>query len=214
MASFLLHGRIAQSVTCHAAARVRAVHGLYKLSTIVKRCAVTSSRIRSADRRAVQLSCRLFSGESVDNDDTANAVDYYKLDPTDDSISYGDFSLMASQSETGRQFTLVSELENNGTVTCGESVWIRGRVSNVRMKGNAMFIIIRSGSFHTVQACHFKDKSDADNSKKMMLYAASLPLESIVDIMGIVQAADVRSCSVSSREIHIKKVAISTLRYH
>ena len=207
MASFLLYGRIAQSVTCQAAAKVRAVHGLCKLSTIVKRCAVTSSRIRSADRRAVQLSCRFLSGESVDNDDTANVVDYYKLDPTDDSISYGDFSLMASQSETGRQFTLVSELENNGTVTCGESVWIRGRVSSVRMKGNAMFIIIRSGSFHTVQACHFTDKSDAVNSKKMMLYAASLPLESIVDIMGIVQAADVRSCSVSTREIHIKKVA-------
>ena len=213
MASFLLYGKVAQSVARQAAPKVRALHGLRILSGVLNPCTASSSKTCSSDRRAVRKGCRFFSAENVVNSDVADTVDYYKLDPTDNSIAYGDFSLMASQSETGRKFTSVAELDNDEVVTCGKCVWIRGRVSSVRMKGNAMFLVIRSGSFHTVQACHFKDKSDAINSKKMMQYAASLPLESIVDIMGIVEAADVKSCSMSTRELHIRKVVMFTLCY-
>ena len=55
-----------------------------------------------------------------------------------------------------------------------------------------LILVLRSNAFHTMQSCHFKDKTDPDNSKKMMKYSAAFLLESIVDIMGVVAAADVR----------------------
>jgi lysyl-tRNA synthetase class II len=133
-------------------------------------------------------------------------IDYYSIDSADQAVGFGDFSLIASQGETGRQFVDFEKLGVEGGAKDGGIVWIRGRVSSVRAKGNACFMVLRSGSFNTVQACHFKDKENPDESKKMIKYAGSLPLESIVDIMGIVVAADVKSCSVSNVEIQIKRI--------
>ena len=138
--------------------------------------------------------------------EVAREIDYYKLDPLDQSIAFGDFSLIASQAETGRDFVDVEKFGSEDGPKDGDVVWIRGRVSSVRAKGGAVFVVLRSGSFYTLQVCHFKDKNDPDESKKMIKYAAALPCESIVDIMGTVTLADVKSCSVSNMEIHIKKV--------
>lgn len=65
---------------------------------------------------------------------------------------------------------------------------------------------MRSGSFYTTQACHFKDKDFPEESKGLIKYAAGLALESIVDVMGVVASADVKSCSQSNVEIQIKKL--------
>lgn len=138
--------------------------------------------------------------------DLADGVDYYALNSADQSVGFGDFSLMASQSEQGRKYVDVETLGKEGGPKDGDVVWIRGRVSSVRAKGNACFMVVRSGVFNTVQACHFKDKENPDESKKMIKYAGGLALESIVDIMGVVVAADVKSCSVSNVELQIKRI--------
>ena len=156
--------------------------------------------------RAVADNIRHFSTDAGSPGDVHDGVDYYSLDPLDGGISFGDFNLIASQSETGRQFVDMEKFSGTDGPKIGDIVWIRGRVSGVRAKGNAVFIVLRSGSFHTIQACHFKDKADPEESKKLMKYTSALPLESIVDIMGVVTEADVKSCSVTNRELHIKKV--------
>jgi lysyl-tRNA synthetase class II len=138
--------------------------------------------------------------------DAAGGVDYYAIDSSDQNIGFGDFSIIASQGETGRNFVPIESLGKEGGPKDGDVVWIRGRVSSVRAKGNACFMVLRSGSFNTVQACHFKDKENPDESKKMIKYVGSLTLESIVDIMGVVVAADVKSCSVSNVELQIKRI--------
>jgi lysyl-tRNA synthetase class II len=152
--------------------------------------------------------CRLASTDADAGDSGTASADYYQLDPSSTKITFGDFSLMASQGETGRQFADVGRIGQTGGAGIGDVVWIRGRVSSVRAKGNALFLVIRTGTFHTVQACHFKDKSDPEESKKMMKYASNLSLESIVDIMGTIAAADVKSCSLSTVELHIQKVSL------
>lgn len=150
---------------------------------------------------------RHLSTTTADSDPVVlKSADYYGLDPSDNGIAFGDYSLMASQTETGRQFVDVKMIGQEGGAKAGDVVWIRGRVSGVRAKGNALFVVIRSGSFHTIQTCHFKDKLDPENSKRMMKYASAIPFESIVDIMGIISSADVKSCTVSTMEIHIQKV--------
>lgn len=176
----------------------------FATATVDNRLVISRIPINS---NPANLSSQRFSSTSSDTGDSgAASADYYQLDPSNSKISFGDFSLMASQGETGRQFTDVGRIGQTGGAGIGDIVWIRGRVSSVRAKGNALFLVIRTGSFHTVQACHFKDKSDPEESKKMMKYASNLPLESIVDIMGTVASADVKSCSLSTVELHIQKV--------
>lgn len=50
--------------------------------------------------------------------------------------------------------------------TSGLQVWIRGRVHQVRGKGGSAFLVVRQDTVSTVQAVHFKDKANAEDSKK------------------------------------------------
>jgi aspartyl-tRNA synthetase len=124
----------------------------------------------------------------------------------DNKLQFGDYRVIASQSQTHRQFVDAKTLGCDDGPKVGELVWLRGRVASVRGKGNACFIVIRSDTFYTVQACHFKDKETPDDSKSLIKYATSLPCESIVDILGVVSAADVKSCTQSKVELQIKKI--------
>ena len=138
--------------------------------------------------------------------DPAVRADYYASSLSAAGIGYGDFDLMASQGETGRVFAPVEALGTAAGPQVGETVWVRGRVASVRAKGNACFMVLRSKSFYTVQACHFKDADNPEESKKLIKFAGGLPLESIVDIQGEVVAADVKSCTQATVELKIQKV--------
>ena len=132
-------------------------------------------------------------------------VNYYSA-VTGEGIGYGDYDIIASQSETGREFVSIDTLGTETGPKVGDKVWIRGRVASVRAKGNACFMVLRAKSFYTIQTCHFKDAENAEESKKLIKYVGNLSLESIVDVMGEVVAAEVKSCSQSNVEISIKKV--------
>lgn len=189
-----------------AVVRLRAPCSFKTLVSVVIRNRLVVERFHAYScARNISLR-RLASTDADSGDSGAASADYYQLDSSNTNIAFGDFSLMASQSETGRKFAEVERIGQTVGAGIGDIVWIRGRVTSVRAKGNALFLVIRTGSCHTVQACHFKDKSDPEESKKMMKYASNLPLESIVDIMGTVAAADVKSCSLSTVELHIQKV--------
>lgn len=45
-------------------------------------------------------------------------------------------------------------------------VWIRGRVHQVRGKGGSAFLVVRQDTASTVQAVHFKDKENVEDSKR------------------------------------------------
>ena len=68
---------------------------------------------------------------------------------------YGDLTRVMSRSRTGRQFSFVKDLPKK---TAGDKVWLRGRLQSIRVKGGSCFLVLRQDSFHTVQACYFKDK--------------------------------------------------------
>jgi len=133
---------------------------------------------------------------------------YFEVDETDGEIEFGDYVTMQSDARIGRTFVEASTLGKPDGPKEGETVWLRGRVSSVRAKGNACFIVVRCGSFYTVQAVHFKNSDTADVSKGLIKYAGALALESIVDIQGVVVGADVKSCSQSNVELQIKKLMV------
>ena len=95
------------------------------------------------------------------------SVDYYTV-PDDTEIAFGDFRQIASQGRTGRVFADAKTLGLPGGAQAGAVVWLRGRVSSMRAKGNACFAILRCDALYTVQVCHFKDAAQADQSKGLI----------------------------------------------
>jgi aspartyl-tRNA synthetase len=133
-------------------------------------------------------------------------VDFLSIQNNDQHIQFGDYGLIASQSPVERVYAETKLIGKPGGPAAGETVWIRGRIASVRAKGNACFLVIRAGSFYTIQACHFKDKAETEQSKALLKFVAGLTLESIVDIQGVVATADVKSCSQKNVEIQIRKI--------
>ena len=115
----------------------------------------------------------------------------------------GDFTTVMSRSRTGRNFVNVKDLPS---MEPGTKVWLRGRLSSIRVKGGSCFLVLRQDSFDTVQALFFKDKEDPEGSKQMLKYLKTLTVESVVDIEGTLTEADVKSCSVQNLELNIERI--------
>ena len=148
----------------------------------------------------------LLSTSNTDVLSSKKEVDFFKVDETDNMIEFGEYSTIASQDQTKRKYISVKTIGTNNLVKPGELVWIRGRVASVRAKGNACFLVLRSDCFYTIQACHFKDKNQPDISKQLIKFTGNISTESIVDIIGVVSTAEVKSCTQNDVEIQIKKI--------
>ncbi|CAM9298818.1 unnamed protein product [Discosporangium mesarthrocarpum] len=117
----------------------------------------------------------------------------------------GDYAVLMSSAETGRVFTSVDQLGVEGGPGAGDEVWVRARVHQLRAKGGSAFLVLREHGVATVQALHFKDKENLEESKKLIKYLASLPLETVVDVQGILAEAAVKSCTQNNVEIQISR---------
>mmetsp|Transcript_3252 Transcript_3252/g.6817 ORF Transcript_3252/g.6817 Transcript_3252/m.6817 type:complete len:638 (+) Transcript_3252:111-2024(+) len=139
-------------------------------------------------------------------------VTYLSLSEQDSYEAMGDMSTVMSRSRSGRQFVNVADISGDDSAAAtkkhgpGEKVWLRGRVSSIRVKGGSCFLVLRQNSFDTIQACFFKDKENPDFSAKMIKYLKSLTTESVVDMEGIISPADVRSCSIQNAELAITRI--------
>lgn len=126
-----------------------------------------------------------------------------------DEISFGRYASISSLNEVCRPYTDIKTLGlPSSSISEDDSVWIRGRVAAVRQKGKSCFLVIRSDSFYTVQACHFLDSTDPNSSKNFLAFIGSINLESIVDIQGTLAPARVKSCTQDNVEIQMKKMFV------
>lgn len=155
---------------------------------------------RAVQFRQFHAGCTIREGAPI--------VDFTAVQSNPKGIQFGDYGLIASQSPIQRTYVEVKDIGSPTGPRVGDTVWLRGRIANIRAKGNACFLVIRAGSFYTIQACHFKDKESAADSKALLKYATDLTQESIVDIQGTVASADVKSCSQKNVEIHIRKLFV------
>ena len=153
-----------------------------------------------AEKEAKKLTERLAKEEA----DRIHNVTYLSFAEQDTYEPYGDMTRIMSRSRTGRNFVRVQDLEDQHKP--GDNVWLRGRLHSIRVKGGSCFLVIRQDSFHTVQACFFKDKERPDYSQKMIQYLKTLTLESMIDLEGNLSEADVKSCSVQTVELKMKRI--------
>ena len=133
-------------------------------------------------------------------------VNYLSVQDQDTYEPFGDLTRVMSRSRTGRDFVNVKDLEDEEKHGSGDTVWLRGRLHSIRVKGGSCFLVVRQDSFHTVQAVFFKDKENPELSQKMIKYLKSLTEESIIDIEGILETADVKSCSIQNVEVKIQRI--------
>jgi aspartyl/asparaginyl-tRNA synthetase len=133
-------------------------------------------------------------------------VTYLSFEEQDTYEPFGDMSRIMSRSRTGREFARVEDLEAGEKHAAGDSVWLRGRLQSIRVKGGSCFLVLRQDSFHTVQAVFFKDKEQPEFSQKMIKYLKTLTVESIIDIEGTLVDSEVKSCSVQAVEVKIGRI--------
>lgn len=133
-------------------------------------------------------------------------MNYLSYSEQDKYPVMGDFVRTMSRSRTGRNFCKVEELGLDKTHKPGDTVWLRGRLYSIRVKGGSCFLVMRQGSFHTVQATFFKNNEEPEMSQKMIKYLKSLTVESVIDIEGTIVEADVKSCSIQDVEISISRI--------
>lgn len=136
--------------------------------------------------------------------DEIQDVVYFSYNEQDNYEPYGDMARVMSRSRTGRSFSKVEDLGVKHQA--GDSVWVRGRLQSIRVKGGSCFLVLRQDSFNTVQAVFFKDKERPEFSQKMIKYLKTLTQESIIDLEGTLVESDVRSCSVQTVEIKISRI--------
>jgi nondiscriminating aspartyl-tRNA synthetase len=133
----------------------------------------------------------------------AGPVEQKAAEGSDDQAAhlYGDFPIMQSTEMTERHFKNLCDLSEDHV---NQTVWIRGRLANSRPVGKGLFIILRQG-FHTAQAVMFQGSKI---SKQMVKYAASLSLESIIDICATVTIAEnpITSTTVKTLELSIDEI--------
>ncbi|KAL7493815.1 hypothetical protein ACHAWT_002638 [Skeletonema menzelii] len=144
-------------------------------------------------------------------EEAANRIDdvtYLSVSEQDSYEPMGDMSIVMSRSRSGREFVNVGDIggSDDAKYGPGETVWLRGRLNSIRVKGGSCFLVLRQNSFDTVQACFFKDKENPDLSAKMIKYLKTLTTESMVDLQGTVAAADVKSASVQDAELVINRI--------
>jgi aspartyl-tRNA synthetase len=136
--------------------------------------------------------------------DRINDVTYLSFGEQHNYKPFGDMARIMSRSRTGREFVNLVDL---GTIyQPGDTVWLRGRLHSIRVKGGSCFLVLRQDSFNTVQAVFFKDSERPEFSQKMIKYLKSLTEESVIDLEGTLVASEVRSCSVQNVELQISRV--------
>jgi aspartyl-tRNA synthetase len=143
--------------------------------------------------------------------EAANRIDdvqYLSFDQQGGYAPMGDMVRTMSRSRTGRDFIDITDLgaSDDAKYRPGATVWARGRLHSIRVKGGSCFLVLRQDSFNTVQACFFKDKEDPEGSAKMIRYLKSLTVESIIDLEGVIAEASVKSCSVQDVELNVKRI--------
>jgi nondiscriminating aspartyl-tRNA synthetase len=118
---------------------------------------------------------------------------------------YGVLPLNMSQSDPELRYTIKRTKISTLDKSAAENKFrIRARLQRSRIKGKSGFIVLRD-AFHTLQACLF---ASDDVSVQMIKFVGSIPLESIVEVEGVLKAVEkpIESCTQHDVELSITSI--------
>lgn len=115
--------------------------------------------------------------------------------------SFGDAPMVQSQAYTDKKWFKIDHLT---PLLANDTVLVRGSLQTSRSVGKGVFVVLRS-TMYTVQGVCFQDNQEI--TPEMIKYIAGLPVESIVDMEGVVKVPNqpVEACTQKMVEIQIKK---------
>jgi len=124
----------------------------------------------------------------------------------DEAPIVGFYEPIQSQEGGPLEYELIRDLGTESGPAMGSRVWIRARVATVRGKGKTTFAVLRQYSLYTLQAVKFKDKDDnGARATQISKFFKGLPLESVVDVCGVLVEAKVNSCTQDNVELQIER---------
>ncbi len=171
-------------------------------------CSSPKSRAEKERQKAEKAAKKAAQAAAEEAANRIADVTFLSVSEQDSYEPMGDMSIVMSRSRSGREFVNVGDIggSDDAKYGPGKTVWLRGRLNSIRVKGGSCFLVLRQNSFDTVQACFFKDTENPEQSAKMIKYLKSLTTESMVDLEGTVSTADVRSASIQDAELVIKRI--------
>lgn len=113
--------------------------------------------------------------------------------------NFGDAPMVQSQTKSSNTWTEISDLKEDKK---GQTVLIRGHLQLTRAVGKGAFALIRS-TLYSVQGVCFEDESKGI-SKEMIKYIAGLPVESVVDVKGVVSVPDAPVESATQKQVELQ----------
>ena len=125
-------------------------------------------------------------------------------DPLKDK--YGISEFIQSQTEPSHRFQVkFSKIGDINQEMDGQTVKLRARLQNSRIKGKSGFLVLREGVF-TIQACLFVEEGKI--SKQMIEFVHALRLESYVDITAAVKKVPkpIDSCTQKDLELAVETI--------
>jgi aspartyl/asparaginyl-tRNA synthetase len=111
--------------------------------------------------------------------------------------NFGDAPLIQSQLVTDKKWTAIDHLK---PALAGQKILVRGFLQASRSVGKGVFVLIRS-TLYTVQGVAFQG---GDISQAMVQYIAGLPLESVVDMEGMVTVPNEPIDSATQKMVEIQ----------
>lgn len=124
----------------------------------------------------------------------------------DDAPVVGVYETLRPEVPPAITFTPISRLGTAKGPEMGSRVWVRARLATLRVKGKSTFVVLRQHSLHTLQALKFKDaEDDGNNAAAIAKFFKSLPLETLVDVRGVIVEASVASCTQTNVELQIER---------
>eukprot|EP00339_Tiarina_fusa_P026522 CAMPEP_0117031312 /NCGR_PEP_ID=MMETSP0472-20121206/22522_1 /TAXON_ID=693140 ORGANISM="Tiarina fusus, Strain LIS" /NCGR_SAMPLE_ID=MMETSP0472 /ASSEMBLY_ACC=CAM_ASM_000603 /LENGTH=605 /DNA_ID=CAMNT_0004739615 /DNA_START=125 /DNA_END=1942 /DNA_ORIENTATION=+ len=111
--------------------------------------------------------------------------------------NFGDTPLVQSQVVTDKKWTSIDHLT---PALAGQKILVRGFLQTSRGVGKGVFVLVRS-TLYTVQGVAFQG---GDISQAMVKYIDGLPLESVVDMEGMVTVPDAPIDSATQKMVEIQ----------
>ena len=160
---------------------------------------------KKAEKERLRAEARAAAGVSQDEQQGAagGAAKGSAAGQEDEALAhlYGDYPLIQSKFMTDKAYRQITDITES---RLGQSIWLRGRVSNSRAVGKGCFLILRQG-ISTVQAVMFQG---SQVPKAMVKYASSISLESVLDICAVVTRPDTPIVSASIKNFELSVVEI------
>eukprot|EP00592_Proboscia_alata_P006917 CAMPEP_0194360086 /NCGR_PEP_ID=MMETSP0174-20130528/7386_1 /TAXON_ID=216777 /ORGANISM="Proboscia alata, Strain PI-D3" /LENGTH=613 /DNA_ID=CAMNT_0039131371 /DNA_START=79 /DNA_END=1920 /DNA_ORIENTATION=- len=120
-----------------------------------------------------------------------------KAEKASGGSTFGDAPMVQSKSMSDKKWTAIQDLKPN---LAGKEVLIRGYLQTTRLMGKGAFTLIRS-SLYTAQGVCFESPTIP---KEMVKYIGALPVESVVDVKGIVTVPNDPIDSATQKMVEIQ----------